>query len=661
MGYLQFDKNQLVNLEYSLSRELIRSNRAGSYASTTIVGCNTRKYHGLLICSCHMANDEKYLLLSSLDATVIQHGQEFNLGIHKYQGDLYIPRGHKYIRDFEAETTGLTTFRVGGVVLEKESLLVEKEQQMLIRFTLTEANSPTYLRFRPFLAFRNIHQLSKANLNVNTKYRKVENGIMTRLYEGFPGLYMQFSKDVEYIHAPDWYYNIEYMEEQKRGYEYKEDLYVPGYFECQIRTGESIIFSACTNEVKTSSLKRNYTANKNERIPRDSFINCLLNSADQFLVKKEKGTEIIAGYPWFGSWGRDTFIALPGLTLSTGKIKIAGEIIDTMIRRMKGGLFPNTGNDDDTAYNSVDAPLWFIWSLQQYENYNGSPDIWEKYGKTVKLVLNAYRQGTLFNIRMLDNGLIYAGEPGIALTWMDAITPDGPVTPRIGIPVEISALWYNAVKQCLVWAENAGDHKFVSEWETIPELTAASFVREFWDDDRGYLADVVSNGTVDDNVRPNQVIAAAMPFTPLTKAMKNSILEVVKSELLTPKGLRTLSPKNQDYKGVYYGNQVERDGAYHQGTVWPWLLEHFVKAYLDVHKNSGPGLARQILNGFHDDMTFHGIGTVSEIYDGDPPHNPRGAVSQAWSVAALLRINEMIAKHEFLQEQMNTNINKAVQ
>jgi predicted glycogen debranching enzyme len=655
MGYLQFDKNQLINLEYSLSREIIRSNRAGSYASTTIVGCNTRKYHGLLICPCHKKNDGRYVLLSSLDATVIQHDQEFNLGIHKYQGDLYVPRGHKYVRDFQAEVAGLTTFRVGGVVLEKESLLVEKEQQILIKFTLLEAHSSTFLRFRPFLAFRSIHSLSKANLYVNTKYRKVENGIMTRLYEGLPGLYMQFSKDVEYVHAPDWYYNIEYMEEQKRGYDYKEDLFVPGYFECQIRKGESLIFSGSTSEIRPSSLKRKYTVDRSKRISRDSFMNCLLNSASQFLVEKEDGTEVIAGFPWFGSWGRDTFISLPGLTLSTGKIKTAENILNTMVKRMKGGLFPNTGDNENASYNSVDAPLWFIWSLQQLENYKGAPDVWTVYGRYVRAVLDAYLQGTSYGIRMLENGLIYAGEAGKALTWMDAVTGEGPVTPRIGMAVEINALWYNAVRKSLDWAEKAGDKKFIESWKDLPERIGYSFLATFWNDDRCYLADVVGEGGVDDSVRPNQVIAAAMPYTPLSREMINSILEVVKNELLTPKGLRTLSPKNPFYQGVYSGNQTERDNAYHQGTVWPWLLEHFVKAYMDVHKNSGLGMARNIFNGFHDDMTVHGIGSISEIYDGDPPHHPRGAVSQAWSIAALLRINEMIARKEFLDSNVNSN------
>jgi predicted glycogen debranching enzyme len=646
MGYLQFDKSQLINLEYSLSRELLRSNRAGSFASTTIIGCNTRKYHGLLICPCHKSVNERILLLSSLDATVIQHGQEFNLGIHKYQGDLYIPRGHKYIRDFTAETVGKTLYRVGGVILERESILVEKEEQILIKFTLIDAHSPTTLRFRPFLAFREIHSLSKANLYANTKYKAVPNGIMNKLYDGFPELHMQFSKKIDFVPVPDWYYNIEYIEEQKRGYDYKEDLFVPGYFECDIKKGESIIFSAGISEMDPDTFKGKYSKEVAGRIPRNSFKNCLLNSADQFIVKKEKGTEILAGFPWFGSWGRDTFISLPGLTLSSGNTKLAKEVIDTMIRKMKGGLFPNMGEDDNPAFNSVDAPMWFIWALQQYEKYDRDINIWKNYGKTIKEILQAFRDGTSFNIRMLENGLIYAGENGKALTWMDAVNFAGPVTPRNGAPVEINALWYNAVSVALKWALDNKDTKFVKEWKELPDLTADSFIKEFWSDEKGYLADVVNNSVADFSVRPNQVIAAALEYTPVNKEMKKRLLDVVKSELLTPKGLRTLSPKNPEYKGIYEGDQNTRDAAYHQGTVWPWLLEHFVKAYMDVHKNSGISLARQIYQGFEEDMTVHGIGSIAEIYDGDPPHTPRGAISQAWSVSALLRINEMIENYE---------------
>ncbi|MCB8994061.1 MAG: glycogen debranching enzyme family protein [Bacteroidales bacterium] len=646
MGYLQFDKSKLINLEYSLDKEFVRSNRAGSYSSTTIVGCNTRKYHGMLVCPCTKTGD-KHVLLSTLDVTVIQHNQEFNLGIHKYQGDLYVPRGHKYVRNFEAEAVGVTTYRVGGVVLTKEYLLVEKEEQILIRYTLTEATSPTALKFKPFLAFRNMHALSKANMFANTKYQEAKNGIVSKLYEELPPLYMQFNKKVDFISCPDWYYDIEYMQEQKRGYDFKEDLFVPGYFECTIAKGESIIFSGSTREVeKPETLPEKYEKGKAKRIPRDSFKSCLVNSAEQFLVFTDDRTEIVAGYPWFGTWGRDTFISLPGITLTTGKIKTAKAVIDTMVRRMKGGLFPNMGDNDNPAFNSVDAPLWFFWSLQEYEKYDKKTDIWETYKGPINEILNSYRDGTIFNIRMIENSLIWAGEKGKSLTWMDAVNDKGPVTPRMGMDVEINALWYNAVCACLEWAKKAKDTKFVNSWKNFPEKIAASFIETFWDEKLGYLADYVDGDFKDFSVRPNQVIAAAMPFTPITKDMKKSILDKLARYLVTPKGLRTLSPKDENYNPYYEGDQNARDAAYHQGTVWPWLLEHYVKAYLDIYKLNGLSYVKTLYHGFEDDMLVHGIGSISEIYDGDPPHTPRGSISQAWSVAAVLRIGEMIEKME---------------
>jgi len=642
MSYIQFDKNKLINLEYSLGKEIIRSNRAGSYACTTIIGCNTRKYHGLLICPVDQLDGEKHLLISSLDETIIEMGKEFNLGIHKYEGDNYVPRGHKYVRDFEAETVAKTTFRVGNVLLIKESLLVEREQQILIRYTLEDTQVPVRLRFRPFLAFRNHHSLSKANLYVNTKVRHVRNGVMSRLYEGYPCLYMQFSKKPEFVHVPDWYYNIEFMKELERGYDYREDLFVPGYFEFPMKKGETVIFSASTKEATPATLKRKYEKELSKRIPRTGYYNCLANSAQQFIVRKNKNTEIIAGFPWFGTWGRDTFIALPGLTIAIKDPASFIAVMDTMVKRLKDGLFPNVGTEKDPAYNSVDASLWFIWALQQLADYDPEYNIWGKYGKYIKNILKYYRRGTLYNIKMLDNGLIFAGVEGKALTWMDAIVNNIAVTPRIGSPVEVNALWYNNVRFSLELAEKAGDINFIHEWKELPEMIGSSFIRAFWDESAGHLADYVDGDFKDLSVRPNQVIAVALKYGPLATEMKKSILDVVENELLTPRGLRTLSPKNPQYKGVYEGNQEQRDLAYHQGTAWPWLLEHFCKAYLDIHKQTGLSLVKKIYEGFEEEMSERGIGSVSEVYDGDPPHQGKGTISQAWSVSALLRIRRMI-------------------
>jgi predicted glycogen debranching enzyme len=645
MSYIQFDKNQLINLEYSLDKEIIRSNRAGSYASMTIIGCNTRKYHGLLVSPLDQFDGEKHVLLSSLDVTIIEKDKEFNLGVRKYEGDNIVPKGHKYVRDFEAESIARTTFRIGGIVLLKESLLVEKQQQVLIKFTLAESQGPIKLRFKPFLAFRNAHAMSKSNLYADTRVKNVPNGIASRLYEGYPELFMQFSRKPDYVHVPDWYYNIEYMKEMERGYAYKEDLFVPGYFELSMKEGESVIFSGSTKETATAGLKKRFENELVKRITRSSFYNCLVNSAQQFIVKKDRKTEVIAGFPWFGTWGRDTFIALPGLTIAIRDRESFLAVMDTMVRKLDKGLFPNMGRDDDPAYNSVDAPLWFIWALQQFHLYDPEFDVWKKYGRHIKHILTHFRNGTMFNIYMQENGLIHAGTEFKALTWMDAVVYDTPVTQRDGNPVEISALWYNALKFALELAEDADDKRFTTQWKDVPGLIEESFVPTFWYVDGGYLADCFRDGMQDISVRPNQVIAAAMRYSPLSMEMKKSILDVVEMELLTPRGLRTLSPKNPAYKGVYQGNQESRDEAYHQGTVWPWLLEHFCEAYLGIHKQSGLSLVKKLYYGFEEEMNENGIGSISEIYDGDPPHTGRGAISQAWSVAALLRIRRMIKNY----------------
>jgi predicted glycogen debranching enzyme len=647
MAYLKFDNSQLINLEYSLNREILRTNRAGSYACTTIIGCNTRKYHGLLICPVEKFDDERYVFLSSLDETVIQHESEFNLGIHKFQGDSYYPKGHKYVIDFEADVVATTTFRVGGVILKKESLLVDKEDQIIVRYTLEDANSPTTLRFKPFLAFRNIHELTHANMAANTRITKVSNGVKSKMYPGFPSLYMQFSKEVEFLQMPDWYYNIEYIKEMERGYDYKEDLYVPGYFETNIKKGESIIFSASLKETEPDKLKKLFNNELLNRHSRDSYKDCLINAAQQLFVRRGNKTEIIAGYPWFGTWGRDTFISLPGLTLAIDDPNSFMEVVDTMVGRMKGGLFPNMGNEKNPAFNSVDAPLWFFWALQRYIKYNngGEKELWDKYGKALKEILKGYKEGLPFNIKMQDNGLIWAGAPGKALTWMDAVVHGKPITPRMGYPVEINALWYNAIMFCIDLAEKAKDTKFIKEWKALPELVKESFLKTFWDEEKGYLADYVYDETRDMSVRPNMVIATALEYLMLTPEMCKSIITVVQNELLTPRGLRTLSPKNPKYIGVYEGPQEERDAAYHQGTVWPWLLEHYCRGYLKLFKQSGISHVKKIYDGFEEEMMIHGIGTISEIYNGDPPHQPKGAISQAWSVAALLQIGKMIEKY----------------
>ena len=390
MPGLKFDKRELGNLEYSLQREMLATDRRGGYMSTTIVGCNTRKYHGLIVAPIDMSNNA-YVLLSSLDETIVQHDQSFNLALHRFRG-VYEPRGHKYITDFEYTPCPTITYRVGGVILRKEILWIHKRTQMMIRYTLVDAHSDTTLRLRPFLAFRNKHELSKANMYANVRSYPVTNGVKNRLYDGFPWLHMQLSKaDAKFIPAPDWYYDFEYQKEMERGYEGHEDLLTTGYFEMNIKKGESIIFSASVDEMSSgAAITEAFETSIARRTHKIDFESCLHHSARQFIIRRPGNrTEVIAGYPWYGVDGRSTFISLPGLTLEQGYKEDCMEVLDTMVGEMHNGDFAGSASAEVAA----DAPLWFFWTLQQLEPHVGAQTIWEKYGDAMKSVLAAYRRG----------------------------------------------------------------------------------------------------------------------------------------------------------------------------------------------------------------------------------------------------------------------------
>lgn len=647
MSYIKFDKSQLVNLGYSLRKEMIRSNRIGAYANTTIINCNTRKYHGLLVIPQPGVDDGMHVLISSFDETIIQHGEEFNLGIHQYDTYIYNPKGHKYFRDFTSEPIPKLTYQVGGVVIEKEMVFSTKDDKFLLKYTLVDAHSPTRIKFKPFLAFRNIHALTHANYDADTKYTPVPNGISMKLYPGYSDVFIQFSKKVEYTHVPDWYHNIEYIHEKERGYDYKEDLFVPGFFELDIKKGESIYVVMGTENVKPSSLQKMYEDEVTDRIPRNSFENCLLNSALQFVVKRGDRTIILAGYPWFGRVGRDTFVVLPGLTLAQNDIKTFTNVIDTIVKEMKGPFFPNSGEGNQTTYNSADAPLWFFWSLQKLVEHTGDhKSIWKKYGPVMKLILSEYRKGTDYGIKMQPDGLLASGVPGVPVTWMDAVVNGQPVTPRIGLAVEVNSLWYNAIRFALELAEKSGDKEFITEWKEVPLLFEKAFVETFWDTTRGYLFDYVNGTFRDFSVRPNQIFAVSLPYTVLTIDQQQKVVEKVRSELLTPRGVRTLAPKNPRYKGSYSGNVSERDTAYHNGCAFPWLLGHYFEAYHRIYGPSSIPVIKKYYKDFEKELSDYGIGTINELFDGDPPHTPGGAISQAWSVSELLRIASLLRKYD---------------
>ena len=641
MSGLKFDKRELGNLEYALDREVLATDRRGGYMSTTIVGCNTRKYHGLMVAPIDQS-DRTYVLLSSLDETIVQHEQSFNLALHRYEG-IYEPRGHKYITDFEYTPTPTITYRVGGVILKKELLWIHKRTQLMIRYTLVDAHSETTLRLRPLLAFRDKHSLSKANMNADGRAYPIPYGVKCRLYDGFPWLHMQLNKeDAEFIAAPDWYYNFEYRKELARGYEGHEDLLTTGYFEFKIKKGESVIFSAATDEMATpNTITDIYETSLARRTHKIDFLSCLQHSARQFVIRRPGDrTEVIAGYPWFGPFTRDTFMALPGLTLSQNYKEDCIEALDTLIRDMHNGDFAGNGS----ALNAADAPLWFFFTLQNLEAHIGQKELWAKYGEAMKSILEGYRRGYSEEVKMHDNGLIwaYAERP---LTWMGTIVDGQPLTPRRGYAVEIQALWYNAVEYTLAIAKKQGDKAFVAEWKELPKRIKASFVEKFWLEEEGYLADYVNYDEVNKFIRSNMAVAVGLDYKMLDEDKAVRVLLTLREHLLTPRGLRTLSPRNLLYKSNYNEDQRSQDLASRNGSAWVWPLMFYVKACFDMSGERYLDDARKLLDGFDAELQTKCVGSISERFEGDPPHNPRGSVSHATSVAGLLYINSLIEKY----------------
>ena len=647
MSYLRLEKAVMTNLQDSLRREFLRTNRSGAYSSSTLVDCNTRKYHGLLVVPVPELDDENHVLLSSLDCTVIQHGAEFNLGLHKYQGNNFSPNGHKYIREYDATEVPTTTYRVGGVVLKKEIVFQHYEDRILIRYTLVDAHSATTLRFRPFLAFRSVRQFTHENSTASREYFEVDNGIKTCMYAGYPDLYMQFSKKNEFVFMPDWYRGIEYPKEQERGYASNEDLYVPGYFEMPIKKGESIIFAASTSQTKTSGLKKLFDEEVADRVPRDNFYHCLVTAAHQFHRKeKNKDRYLMAGYPWFKCRARDTFIALPGLTLAIGEIDYFEKVMKTSERALREFMAGKPVSGKIYEIEQPDVPLWAVWAMQQYAKEVGRDKCFEMYGKLLQDIIKFILDGKHPNLRLDDNGLLYSNGRDKAVTWMNSTANGKPVVPRSGYIVEFNALWYNALKFCALMAAEKGDVKGAEKVEAIAAKVKESFVDTFVNE-YGYLLDYVDGTMMDWSGRPNMIFAVALDYSPLNQQQMKSVVDICTRELLTPKGLRSLSPKSGGYNPIYVGPQTQRDYAYHQGTAWPWLGGFYMEACLKLYKRSRLSFIERQLVGYEDEMDYHAIGTISELFDGNPPFHGRGAMSFAMNVAEILRTLKLMEKYSY--------------
>ena len=647
MSYLRFEKAVMTNLQESLRRELLRTNRSGAYSCSTIVDCNTRKYHGLLVVPVPEINDDNHVLLSSLDVTVIQHGAEFNLGLHKYGGNNYSPNGHKYIREFDCDKVPTTLYRVGGVLLKKEVVFQHYEDRILIRYTLVDAHSATTLRFRPFLAFRSVRAFTHENTAANRDYQAVTNGIKTCMYAGYPDLYMQFSKKNEFIYQPDWYRGMEYPKEQERGYDSNEDLYVPGYFEMPIKKGESIVFAASTAPAKTTGLKTLFDQEVEVRAPRDNFFHCLVNAAHQFHNREnEEDRYLLAGYPWFKCRARDTFISLPGLTLAIDEQDYFELVMKTAERGLREFMAGKPLTVKIYEMEHPDVMLWAIWAIQQYAKNAGKEKCIEMYGNLVKDIMDYILAGKHHNLRIDDNGLVYSNGRDTAITWMNSTANGRPVVPRTGYIVEFNALWYNALKFAASLATDEGRVEDAAKLEGHAELCKTSFVNTFLNE-FGYLLDYVDGNMMDWSVRPNMIFACAFDYSPLNQDQKKSVLDVCTRELLTPKGLRTLSPKSGGYNPMYVGPQEQRDYAYHQGTAWPWLGGFYMEACLKLYKRTRLSFIERHMVGYEDEMNYHALGTIPELFDGNPPFHGRGAMSFAMNVAEILRTLKLLEKYTY--------------
>ena len=641
MAFLSFNKSELVNLEYSLKREIIGSNKTGAYCNTSVVDCNTRRYHGLLAVSVDAFGGEKHILLSGLDESIVVNHRQFNLGIHCY-GDIYEPRGHKYIVDFTAAPVPTLTYKIGETTLRKSVILAPDSDQVMIKYEIVSSPASCELILKPFLAFRCIHRLTKENPEARTGYRELENGVSFNMYEGFPDLNLQFLKASEFRYAPSWYKGITYTDEYRRGFDCKEDLFVPGTFSLKLRKGESVIVSGSTAVEDAKGLSRKFTSIVKKKGNITSNLDLLKYNADLLICNRNDHKQIDAGLTWLETGLlRETIVALPGLTLYAGAgAKEFEEILDNLIADNAERL--------STRTTQIEAPLRIADDLQQYIAFGAdAKKVWKKYGPVIKGIIESYLPGHRAEVAVHPNGLLWGQKWRTALSWMNAYVNGIPVTERAGYQVETNAFWYNAICFALEMEQRFAPKNtaFIQRWNAIKTLIDENFEKTFWIPERGYLADYVDNAGQGPAVRSNQLYAIALEYSPVSDENKSSIMQTIANELITSRGIRTLSPRNEAYRGVYEGSQIDRDLAYHQGCAWIIPLDYYIDLAFRMVGPSFLKRAEYLIEGFYKDIYKHGVGAFSELYDGDPPHEPHGAISSACSTAALLRIEYLLDRY----------------
>jgi predicted glycogen debranching enzyme len=650
---IEFGREICGNIDIAESREWLVTNGIGGYASGTVAGLLTRRYHGLLIAALKPPLG-RTLMLAKLDETVIYHTRSYPLHSNRWADGIVSPQGYRYIENFSLEgTIPVWHFAFADALLEKRVWMQQGANTTYVQYNLLRATQPLKLTLKAMVNYRDYHGNTHAN-GWKMSLTTVEQGICVTAYPEAVPLYLQSDRQSPSpIH--NWYYDFDLAVERYRGLSDSEDHLHAATFEAIINPGESLTFLASTE--KQVDLNGE-TALKNRRVREQKLIQCwksdrpnskdvppwinqLVLAADQFIVDRPlpedpQGKTIIAGYHWFGDWGRDTMISLPGLTLATGRPEIARSIIRTFAKYVNQGMLPNRFPDagETPEYNTVDASLWYFEAVRAYYSATKDDDLLRELFPVLADIIDWHCRGTRYNIRLdSSDGLLYAGENGVQLTWMDAKVGDWVVTPRIGKPVEVNALWFNALKIMAKFARQI--NKPYQEYEAIAERAQVRFSR-FWNQETGYCYDVLDSPDGDDpSLRPNQIFAVSLPQSPLTTAQQKQVVDACGRMLLTSHGLRSLSSEHPQYQGKYGGNQYQRDGAYHQGTVWGWLLGPFVTAHLRVYKN--PEQARQFLEPMANHLSAQGVGSLSEIFDGDVPMTPRGCIAQAWTVGEVLR------------------------
>jgi predicted glycogen debranching enzyme len=643
--------NPSVDLAGSLSREWLETNGLGGFSSSTIIGVNTRRYHGLLTAATKPPVG-RIVMLSKLEETLIISGRRYELSANQYPGVIH-PQGFQFQTGFRLDPFPVFTYDVEGLRLEKSLFMIQGQNAVVVQYELktsdksqlVELFKTIQLEIRPLIAFRDYHSTTHENGAINSHIKTVE-GITTIVpYADLPALH--FAHGAGNVEASGvWYRNFQYQVEQERGLDFAEDLFNPFSITFDL-LGDSkagIITSTEPPAIGKADYYRDLELARRKTVAAtmtNDLLRSLTIAADQFIVARERCKTVIAGYHWFSDWGRDTMIALPGLMLVTGRAEMAKSVLLEFALNVDRGMLPNRFPDagETPEYNTVDATLWFFEAIRALLQYTDDYEfVRQNLYSVLSSIIEWHVKGTRYNIHLDADGLLDSGEEGVQLTWMDAKIGDWVVTPRRGKPVEIQALWYNALRVMEHLAGKFNDVKAKETYGNLADRARASFNQLFWNEEAGCLYDVVNGDMRDGAIRPNQVLAASLPNSMMSKERAAIMLRTVERDLLTPRGLRTLSPKDLDYIGIYEGDGRERDGAYHQGTVWPWLMGPFITAYVKTFgRDVGQKFASEWLHNFEGHLSEACLGQVSEIFDGDAPHNPRGCVAQAWSVAELLR------------------------